>query len=628
MVAGPMPEEPEHTFEAEVEEDDEESFEIEVEEDDEESFEIEVEEDVDFEIDEEEDVDFEAALQEAPASAPSAAAPKKPSRSAPVEGGPSATGIAHIGAFFTHLDKVVRATRLYQGRGALVDRLVGETMEKAEPALRGGEFTVRVTPFGLLLGDVQVAPSKSRLTEVLFTLFCDGIRELTFSPGLGEDDVRDLVGVLISDPAQGEDDFSTLLWKKELTHIHFYATDTLQTDVEMPTEGEQGLLAAAERSHLQSAGAGGQEFVLSPDDLRMLKTGDGLSWVRECAAPMTVGQVNETTVQSVRDAFETPFDCIRFLQMAVRAAEDHPREPSPLVLDLFDSVVAGRDAPAAANLLKAAAEAARSGGLAAKSLYDGLLDDKRIVRLAPLYAQHPDVLGPPLRDSAATSPKALVGLLNKLSEGEARDQLLSALVDAGVDLTSYYSRCLSHENEEIVAHAIGALAKFDTDAARTGIASALGYTSTRIRRLALECLVGHYPEEARLSLARAMSDPDRDNRLLALKVLRESGDRRAAGNILGRIESSAFSSRDEDEQQEFIRALSRFKDPRTVPYFAGVLAVGGLVRSKAVARQLLAVEALAGIPGDDARDALVRSSKKWGLARDVKQAAKRALGGG
>lgn len=587
--------------------------------DDEEGFEIDVEED------DEEDEEDEARPERPPVSA--AASPPPPTIDE-TDGEDLPKGlVGQASLFFIVLDKLLRATRLYEGRGDLVDRLLHETVAKAQPALATGELTVRVTPVGLLLGSEEVTPSKSRLSEAVFKLFCDGIRELTFAPGLDATDLRGLIDVLISDPRHGEDDYSTLLWKRELAHISFYATDTLQSGPDAGPTGSQELLGEAEQAQLQNAASeGAQEFVLSPDDLRMLKADDRLSWVRGCAAPMAVGKVNEATVQAVRDAFETPFDHVRFLQMAVRAAEDDPHTPSPLVLDMFDAMVASRDAEGAANLLKAASGASRSGGFAAKSLYKGLLQPERVVRLAPVYERESDVLTDALFDAAQEAPVALVGLLNELHPGAPRDALLEVLVEVGVDLTQYYRRCLADENEEIVVGAIDALIGFGTEEATLAITQALGYTSTRIRRKALSSLVGRYPAEARVSLARALGDPDRENRLLALRVLSESDDRRAAGNILSRMEDSTFAQRDEEEQTEFIKALTRFKDPRTVPYFSSVLAGVSLSRTtKAVQRQLLAVEALASIPGPEARDALTRSSKKWGLPRDVKAAAKQAL---
>ena len=539
----------------------------------------------------------------------------------------SSPRIDRLVGMFNALDKLMRGTRLYEGRGSLVARLMTELVRRTEAAVADGDFTVRVTPFGLMYGEDQVTQGDTRLTEFLFRFFCDGIRELTFTPGLDADELRSFVEVLISDPRQGEEDYTTLLWKREFDHIHFYATDTLQTGIDIDAEADQGLLAAAEQSRLQSAAGGlAQEVVLSPDDLRMLKTEDGLGWVKECAAPMRVGEVAAETLQSVQDAFDSPWDHGRFLQMAVRAAEEHPDEPSPLVIGMFDSLVASGEAKAAARLLSASGEAARMGGYAAKNLRSALFDPDRIAGLDRLYDRYTDLLLEPIQEAAAEHPDALIALLNKLEPGETRDSLRVALLDAGIDLTPFYRRCLNDTNEEVVLDAISALAREASEASIGALTGALGYTSTKVRRSALKALVGHYPQEARVALSRALGDPDRECRLIALRILAESGDRRMTGAILGRIQDSTFASRNADEQTAFLKALAAFNEPRTVPFFSTLLNEVKLARGGALQeRQILAIDTLAAIGTEDARKALTKCSRRWSAPRNIKQAAKQAL---
>jgi len=539
----------------------------------------------------------------------------------------SAPRLDRITAMFNALDKLMRATRLYEGKGKLVERLMAELVRRTEAAVSDGDFTLRLTPFGLLYGEEQATQGDTRLTEFLFRFFCDGIRELTFMPGLEAEELTDFVDVLISDPMQGEEDYTTLLWKRELDHIHFYATDTLQTGIDIEGESDEGLLAAAEQSRVQSAAADlAEEVVLSPDDLRMLKTDDGLAWVKECAAPMRVGEVQAATLESVQEAFESPWDHGRFLQMAVRAAEERPDEPSPLVIGMFDSLVASGDARGAAKLLSASGEAARMGGYAARNLRAALFGAERIAGLDRLYARHTDLLEEPIHEAAGEHPEALIELLNKLEPGDTRDQLREALLEAGIDLTPFYRRCLNDDNEEVVLDAISCLEKADSEASIEALAGALGYTSTKVRRAALKAIIGHYPEEARVALSRALADPDRECRLLALRILQDSGDRRVAGNILSRIQDTTFNGRNDEEQTAFVKALAAFKDPRTVEYFSGLLNDMKLSRSGALQkRQLLAVEALANIANEGARKALTKCSRKWSAPRAIKQAAKSAL---
>ena len=61
-------------------------------------------------------------------------------------------------AFFSMLDKCIRASKLYEGRGALVRRLLANLVVTAQHAVGEGELTVSVTPFGLLLADEAAAP--------------------------------------------------------------------------------------------------------------------------------------------------------------------------------------------------------------------------------------------------------------------------------------------------------------------------------------------------------------------------------------------------------------------------------------------------------------------------------------
>lgn len=535
-------------------------------------------------------------------------------------------GFGRAAAFFNTMDKCLRASKLYEGRGSLVGRLMADLLVNATHAIEGGELTVTVTPFGLMLGEEDVSPEDSRLTEVLFRMFCDGIRELSFSQGIDEAELLSFVDVLIADPVTGEDDFTTMLWKRNLAHVHFYATDTLQTGFDAGA-GDDGLLVESERARLRSdVASAAEEVVLSPDDLRMLKAEDGLSWVRDCAAPMKVGAISQAMFDKVRASFQSPWDEGRFLQMAVRAAEEHPDEPSPLVIDMFDSLLSGGDIEGVARLLKAASEATKFGGAAAKNLQARLFDPERIAGLARIYERQVDLLFDAVRTGAEDYPDALVALLNGLAPGEARDGLRDALAEVGVDLTSFYAESLQDESEAIVLDAIASLRAIGTDVALQALGQALSYTSVQVRRKALEGLVGHYPDEARLALARSLGDPDRQNRMLTLRILRDSGDRRVAGKIMARVQDSSFASRDPEERALLVQALAAFHDPRTVPYFASVLSEVNLTRSADVQeRQLLAISALSKMNAEPAREALEKCAKRWSAPKAVRAAAKRAL---
>ena len=90
--------------------------------------------------------------------------------------------INNLSAFFGSLDKLVRGFQLYEGKGALVERLLQDTFSKATKAL-DDVITVKVTPVGpMLYGEALLGEGQT--PKYLFRLFCDGVRELTFHPGI------------------------------------------------------------------------------------------------------------------------------------------------------------------------------------------------------------------------------------------------------------------------------------------------------------------------------------------------------------------------------------------------------------------------------------------------------------
>ena len=73
---------------------------------------------------------------------------------------------------------------------------------------------------------------------------------------------------------------------------------------------------------------------------------------------------------------------------------------------------------------------------------------------------------------------------------------------------------------------------------------------------ALEAMGGRYHESARIGLGRALRDPDKQNRLLALAILGASGDSRMAWSLVAAVEGAAFGNLDEDEQEAVYRAIA------------------------------------------------------------------------
>jgi HEAT repeat protein len=221
-----------------------------------------------------------------------------------------------------------------------------------------------------------------------------------------------------------------------------------------------------------------------------------------------------------------------------------------------------------------------------------------------------------------------VPMLKDLEPGPVQEALHKALAAEGHDLTSFYASQLDDPSDAMVLHAVQSLGQVGTPEAVLALCGVLSRNNKELRRAALEAMKGKYHPEARIALARALKDPDRDNRLLALEVIGISGDNRMTWGLLSAVKEVRFADKDETEQAAYYRALASFQDDRTVAHFEEILSRKNLTRSKGVVTaQLLAVNALADVGSAKARETLQRFAGAFYHPAPVKSAIQRALSG-
>jgi HEAT repeat protein len=532
---------------------------------------------------------------------------------------------------FSTLDKVIRGVRLYEGRGPLVDRLTNDLSGQLAEALEEGEITVGVSPIGLVYAGMPLSPSDEKPARYLFRLFCDGVRELTILPGVEDTEIRALVEVLTSKSTSDDEDLVTLLWKRDLAHIQYFAADTLDMSIQVDVEGEISMAyhASEERIRQGSNLATGSEMRLSKDDLRVLRQDESLEWVRECEAPARAhGNIAEAAGR-IRDAFVVPGDFTRFLGIALRMGASGEIEASPMVLNMIDAQLRNGILENVAPILEAIVGAAEEGHAEAVALQAALCTEDRMALIAPIYSRHPEALTRAIQALARADDTAIVKLLAHLDDPEAQTSLHGIVNDVGIDLTPFYRQQLQSSDEEDIIKAIHALAKIGSPPAIESVSQSLAHTLAAVRHAALEAMQGRYDPSARVAIGRAARDPDPKNRELAIRLLADSGDNRVTWILLSAVQDASFHGRGKEEQDLLLTALAAFKDARTVDFFKKMLSKGGLLGKKAaMARQLKAARALGAMGTPESREALESCRGKWGLPKPVKEEISRLLAGG
>lgn len=516
------------------------------------------------------------------------------------------------GAMVTGIDGLVRGLRDGAGREGIEDE-AGRVAEVAAAALRDGELVFDVAPFGLLFEDGPL--SQARSGEAHWgRLFRDGVRELTFLPGLDADELAAFAALLAEDEHGGSEDLVTRLFDLAPRSVRWF-------DVDPIPEGGGATAALPEAE------------AFPPDDLRALagEDGAGLEWIALAEAPARADEETLRAVRAAREALLEPPDPAAFVELSVvslgadLAHEAIHREVAAAalrgdvegvagILEAVDREADGRQAvrdPVSAALLR-----------------DALRTPERLRALAPVYEKDPARFRALLLDGADRYKDGLLGLLGALHGGSARMAFLSLLDEAKLDLGRYYATQIASPVEALVADAARGLGALRTPEALQLLAGALGHSSEAVRLAVLDALGGRYHEVLRVALGRALQDESAEVRLRTLAILEGAADPRVAWLVLLAVKSEAFDARDDREQERFLAVLGRFSDPRCLAWYDEVLAEKNLRRQTHVARQQLhAVRALVAMGSPEAAAILERHRGRWTHPKSVKEAIARALGG-
>jgi hypothetical protein len=468
-------------------------------------------------------------------------------------------------------------------RGLLSDAADGEPLELE---LDPGGFSWKGRPIE------PVEPGPGWRVE----LFLHGVRGLRFEAEASREDLEALVRVAGADLPRGEDRVSFSLYFR-LGGVSLACA---------PAGGPR--LAARGDGVCLEARPPTAAKTLSADKLEGLLVERGVGAVK---AP-------EGRARAFREALRRQRDPRRFLQIAL--ASGQPR-PEPLLV-AFESCVLRGDTSRLSALYDAVG---RTRVPAAAPLRRALARPEHLRAVAPLVDRDPATLVPALRALTRHDGAGLVATLERLSNPEARTLVIDAAQAAGVELVPYYRRLLSSEDPEQVLAAVAELDSMDGLDATLALARGLQCVHEKARRAALEALVGRWDARLRTPVGRALGDSNRETRLLALRILAHSGDRRVGGFIAQAVQSPDFGERDSEERRAFYRALAGFENQKVTAIFEKLLVAPGVVRRSLVEDQLIAIDGLKEEGGPQSIALLERAAGRWYHPKPVKAALASAL---
>ena len=524
--------------------------------------------------------------------------------------------LTRLSNVFVALDKLIRGIQLYEGKGALVERLLLDLHKKARENILE-EITVKMTPIGpMYLGKPLL--EDTQIPKYLFQLFCDGVRELTLKPDIPKEELIGFCDVLHGDYTQTQDDMVTTLWKKEFKYIRYYAVDTLGVESDESTD----MIGARQDGQLSSVESEGEDMTLSSSDIRLLKAEEKLNWVRRCKAPALAEGIVAEIGSKMKERVENGVNWKKFIAIALRVKSN----TQPMIYNMVGSMIQQSQTENLISLLTSVQELSSGNIDSASHILQNVLSKDNLILMAPLFEKNPSGFLQAFRGVIhleGYDPSDMVQLLKALPICQARDELQQLLIEAKIDMTPFYLESLQNENPKIICAGLQELGKIGNEEALLAISKLLTHHLGEIRETAMDSLQGRYTPSARVALQKGLNDPDVIMRIKALEILKNSGEKLVGSSLLTLMKESSFHQKNQEEMEKFFEALVCFPSVAVFDFCREIILEKNITRNKSItAKQEIVVRVLGDLENPDAQNILAEASKSWFLPSDIKELAK------
>jgi len=537
----------------------------------------------------------------------------------------------NVQSLLVTLAKTFRAYQLYDEnnpvRRRFADQLRNEFSALWEDLDR---VVLTIDEDHMYLAGSEVYKSDSRNDSLAFLFFKDGVREVTFLPGLETDELDRFLGVLqrARKLVPEGDDLLTVLWEEDLRFFEYQYVDLLAEGVAMPEAG-----AGNTQTEMQS--------VLEAEDA---KTGQEEQRAQQGAAeeqptPQTVKQddfnptlyaLDRREMEALRDELQkeltrdTRADVLNALFDRLEEPGDRERQSEILSIlsTLLPNFLSRGALVSATNVLKELRRLETTAGAfdelrvaesrdildrisapeaiqeLIQALFDGTVRASAAQLNTFLSFLRGGALSPLLRASESVEHKELQTVLRKAVQGIA-ERNRAAVVN------------LLEEDDPVIAAGAARLAgEMQIAEAGPALASLLAHPDPAVRLAAVEAAISLKASTAAGALEQTLADPEREIRIAAARALGALRYRPAA-QTLGRIvKGRDIRSADISEKVAVFEAYGIVAEGDGLDVLDGLLnSKGFLGKREPTEIRAAAALALGRIPGPEARTALEKATQ-------------------
>jgi HEAT repeat protein len=534
-----------------------------------------------------------------------------------------------VQSLFVTLGKTFRAYQLYDEnnpvRRRFVEQLKNEFLGLWDELDR---LVVSIDEDHMYLDGVEVYKSESRNDSLAFLFFKDGVREVTFLPGIETDELEQFLGVLQRARKlvpQG-DDLLTVLWEEDLRFFEYQYVDLLAEGVSLPEAGVgntqaelQGVLQGEDAEADEDKGPAQRGSADEPPAPQTVKQDDFNPTLyaldrREMEALR--GELRKELQRDTRaDVLNALFD-----RLEEPSNRDRQSEVLGILETLLPNFLSRGALVAATSVLQELRRLEKTRGVfdeqrveesrrildrisapaaieeLIQALFDGTIRASASQLSGFLQFLRGGALPPLLRASETVDHRELQAVLRKAVQGIA-DGNQGAVV------------ALLDEDDSVLAAGAARLAgEMQIAEAGPGLARLLAHADAAVRLAAVEAAITLKASTAAGALEQTLDDPEREIRIAAAKGLAALRYRPAA-RALGRIvKGREIRDADISEKVAVFEAFGIVAEADGLEVLDDLLnGKGFLGKREPTEIRAAAALALGRIPGPEARAALEKA---------------------
>jgi len=535
------------------------------------------------------------------------------------------------------LSKGIRATQLYLPNNPVYQRAVDNIRAAFRQIWQATDDLVfDIGETELRWEDNVVYSQDQRNESIAWTLFKDGVRSVTFRPGVEETEIVRFLGVLQQArnlQADAPDDLLTLLWAQDFQFVA-YTFRELATENAVPIEKGETIpstLPTQIQHRVQEEAPPKREGLVSIDDfdttLYFLEDGEVeylkkdvdreysqdlrrnvLSMLFDLLELQTYGTVRAELISIVENFIPYllgagDFRSVAYILRETRAILQRAREIIPehrKTLEGLPSRLSQRDA--LSQLLQSLDEA----------------------------AMHPteEELAELFQELSPEALPTLMGWISKLHNERVKDLVQAAAARLAQANAGEVLKALGSEDSAAQLEMVKLAGRLKLPGAPDGMEPLLASGDRALKLAVVEALTAIASPSALRLLERAIDDGDRDVRIAAVRFLASRGYRNAAARVETIVSGSKLRNADLTEKMAFFEAYGALVGAKGIPALDKLLVAKGLLgKREDPETRACAAMALGKIRTPEARAVLERAAQdKEPLVRNAVARAMREVG--